>query len=483
MSKRTRLELLSRRLQASTTALALDETWAEKLILSVLELEDAVIDGDWRAIRRTSQQCLGNGIAAHSDLTYRAFDRASRVPNVVAALVDLVLRGVAASPDRGPLVDRLRTSLPSDDEAAAARLGAVLDAVAEGTAAGNAAFTALVRRRPGVLGLPGSHYALASLTRGLLGTIHSEFNAAWEYWESRTDSLLSPDLVPTLGSLINVFDQEQIRKVTKLQACLVGDLDRAETSAAIRDLWHSVGMSAPRLGRALSAGHRAAAAYRDRGSGEQAEEVGSMLAEGGGLIRQSVASAIAGQQLALDVALNESGAPIPLAALARQLPLGDGLRNGRNVDLEDIGELDDDDLVEVRAFVDKVEAVRDADGKLMSIVTVADPSSGASAKATANFVDFRHRGMTPGSFCRFSATVERSNQAGEAVALRIDRLSAAEWSGVQWRFALMDSARRWFQPFPNGHNIVWSLGPHHAASVTEDSDRMGAGELVFLELG
>jgi hypothetical protein len=84
-----------------------------------------------------------------------------------------------------------------------------------------------------------------------------------------------------------------------------------------------------------------------------------------------------------------------------------------------------------------------------------DPSSGAQARAAAIFVDWRHAGLTCGSYCRFSATFHSSlAQLGGEPGLLIDRLPESQLAAIGWRFNFLRSAVRWFEPFRNSHNMT-----------------------------
>ncbi|OSC40279.1 hypothetical protein B8W66_13235 [Mycobacterium decipiens] len=406
---------------------------------------------------------------------------------IAAGVLQRAYQSIADSANRDELVDKLRsaTAEAGGDEAVV-RMQDSFDAIADGKASSAPVWATLAARRPLVLPLGGRDESVAAMVRGALGLVHADFAAAFAHWDARRDDLRDEDrLAPALEKLVAEFSRDLRHHQAAVYAALAvqAPTDRIAQNqiAALVDF---VVSRTRYFARVQAAAYWAVDALHEDGRGGAAERIGLIAATAGGLTRQAIASLAAGLKLSLDLASTDSYEGIEVAEAARTQAFEMTLPNGRNVSLHRLDEVPDSDFVEVSARVAGLSASRDGDGKLIGRLELIDPSSGARAAAAAIFVDWRHVGLTRGSYCSFSAEFRSSLAAlGGVAGLLIDRLPQNQLEKQSWRFRFLRSAKRWFEPYRNGHNMIWSLGPHDTEAVSlADSEVAGASELVFLEL-
>lgn len=486
MSFQNRVAIIQRRLQSYPGA-ERDASLASSLLLEAQAIGQALVEGDWGAMRYRSLRSMGTGMAALYRLQGVAPLRTSDATVAVARTLQNAYRSIAASPNRDELLEKLRIAL---DEVggpdAVARVEDSLAAIAQGNLTETPLWKAHSRRSTFQLPLSGVDQLVAAVTRGLLGLAHFEFNRAFNYWEEHAAELTDKHMVhrPALGELVAGFSRE----LRARQAAIQGALTRKDTLGTVQ---HDIRMlldftlsQTQVFARAQAAASQAITLLIQSGRGGAAEEIGDLAIAAGTATREAIASTAAALALAMKLATaGRDGTDIELVRSASTLPFDTTLPDGRNTKLSKLDELPDGDFVEILAVVEAATAGRDGDGKLLGHLDLTDPSSGAQARAVGIFTDWRHVGVTRGSFCRFSATYHPSlAQLGGQAGLLIDRLAESQLASESWRFAFLRSARYWFEPFRNGHNMFWSMGPHDTSESLEDSDRVGAAELVFLKL-
>jgi hypothetical protein len=441
----------------------------QDLVIAAQSVSVAVARRDWPQTHQRALHALGLADATLSLLRGRAGDRFSAPPVVASWLIEEALRAAAAAPaaTREAAIGRLREAVAARPEQAK-RLEPSLALLERGLTESVPLLESLQRRRrmPG-FAARGVDHALAATTKGLLGLLHTARHDAFEHWSSRQTALLRWPLAPIGRAAIEDFQREIDRHGLRLQGELAADPTGAAAERAADELSSRLREALPPFARLQAALHSGASATLEAGRGQAAERLGALAARAGGLLREAVAATVAGRRLAFDIAQARHGLfEIDLATQARRLPYDAPLSDAKNVELAKLSQQPTGSEVDLAAFVDTARVLHDSHGKLISRLTLLDPSSGARATADALFLDAEHLGITPGCFCLVrGATLPPVN--GAPPSLRVARLGAADLEKRSWRQALLRSAGRWFDVLRNGNQLTWSPGPPSAGGATE----------------
>ena len=213
-----------------------------------------------------------------------------------------------------------------------------------------------------------------------------------------------------------------------------------------------------------------------------AKRIGRVAAVAGSIKREALSSFAAAMVLrvhALGVSLSGSKAKLfgfP-ASYKFQRPIPDG-KLTKVTELEGLAA---DKLIEIRGFVKIIETFRDSDNKLISRLILEESQEGALFAAEAIFLHLRHEGIAPGAYCHIQAFVRDpiSFEGNEIPRLLIDRLSIkSELISQSWKMAFLDLSFPYYERWPNGINLKYSLSPHHP-DEEDANNKLGAAELGF----
>lgn len=215
--------------------------------------------------------------------------------------------------------------------------------------------------------------------------------------------------------------------------------------------------------------------------GTASEHVGELAAEAFNLSRSAFASYASAFYLALHSRLQTQDPKVKKALNnAKTLAFGESIPNGKNYDIAKIGTASDGEFVEVAGFVDAIVTGKDNDGRLITQVTLLDPSSGETVVIAGIYVHLLHIGMTVGSYCRMSGMWEFSSGLNKgAPAIKIDKLSINKLSTKSWITLFQDLSDRFVDRWPGGLNIKFGMSPHESGEEEGDSQLLGAGELIY----
>lgn len=460
----------------------------------MIALRDAVANEDWPIVRRVGAGCLGRSYGARRVLEVEGRTDRHRATSgtELSRLVDNAFIGFAAISDtntRSQVFEKIRDEFETADTSLLDQLKDGLKALEEGDQ--NVSLTTLLGiDKP----LPHSPAALSivcdavigSLVRGLLGLVHADFNLAFIAHETHRPQLADADLQTPMQNLVGEYRSNLRSHQMGLQEALASSADLERVGIAIDGLVSFVELRTPMLARSQAVIFQAANGLLDAGRGGSAEALGHLAADAGGLTREGIASHAAASLIAIELSGRRLDADTSgLHSRAASLSFDVALPNGTNTELSKLNQVAEGKFVEIAGFVQVHKAIRAPDGKLLSRIEILDPSSGALARAVAVFTHLAHAGVTPGGFCRVSGHFKPSSDLfdGEP-AVEIDRLSLADLAKESWRIAFLRSANLWYEPWRNGTNIQWSLGPYriidNGTEVDELASSFGAGELVFL---
>ena len=316
---------------------------------------------------------------------------------------------------------------------------------------------------------------VASLTQGLLGIVHAEFNRTLHAVSVPSGGW------PGIDEAFRAETREFREQLRAGQLAAYGALAGSSEEASMERIAALTGFLEEALPRIAALKHASVRAIQDRLEGRRntaAKELGHTATLAAELTREAIGTHAGAYRLALDL-LDPVVKGGPLRERARSLPFDKAIPNGRNTSLSDVSQADDGAFIEIEGFIDQIRVVRSADGKLIGQLKLGDPTSGASASVAVLFVQPLHVGMTVGACARVSGAFRAQSELldGEP-AVEADRLPLADLADEAWRLALLRSAERYYGTWRNQTNMYWSLGPHE--TVTEDGAPVqGAGELIY----
>ncbi|SHE74951.1 hypothetical protein SAMN02745148_01037 [Modicisalibacter ilicicola DSM 19980] len=481
------------------------------LFETISALPQPVIDHDWQALAKNAGHCLGTGYAAFRQLQGEAI-QASRLEARQARTTDIfagLLATVAKSDRRDAFAESLGETLAKSDPRA--RLEALLakrpplspetlakvhaavttqpgerldiddslDKLARGKTKGVSLLEPYSPKPGDALAKtlePRASFVLACLCRGLLAEVHAQFNLTLAALPERE---FKADLHEAIKHRIAVFADDLEQGQRDLYAALVTRFSQDGIADAALALAGSIERRLPAFVGLQALLRQLTLQLREQGKNTTAERFGSLAVDAGALTREAIASHCAAYRLALAVLGPQPTEDIAMFVKRTDaLPFASDLPDGKNTELKALDASLEDAFVEIEGVVAAVEASRQADGKLIGHLVLLDPSSGARADAVAVFAHLPHAGITRDAFCRLSGVfhAESALLPGRPV-VEIDALSLAELARSSWKIAFLRLAERWFQPWRNGANLAWSLGPHG-----NEQGLFGAGELLFTPL-
>lgn len=409
----------------------------EQIVLALIEQRAAVLQADWNAVEARSLACLGLGCAMlrilRGELRQRAHVRERFASGV--------------KPTESPLDVGTRIRVRSRD------------------------------------------LAIVAAHRGLLGLTHASFNQATEHSERRNerDPGAKPlrahgiDVLPLLQQLTDQFALWLEQGQTALYNAIVQADEPSTIEGAAAALALEIDSCLPQFARAQAGASVAMRRLRVEGKGMAAEKLGRQCVRAGLLTRHALASHVSAHLLGSDLQL---GGSATRSSLMRppfaDLPFNAAFPDGHDIELARIGDVKKGAFVQIRAFVTSARARRLANGMLVSILGLEDPSSGATAEAAAIFAHLPHAGVTPGTVVDLNGLWEPHLSLLDGRAgVKIDTLALATLSQRSWRLAFLHAAEPWFAIWPNGANIAFSLAPQRKAPRPDAADQDGAGELLF----
>lgn len=441
---------------------------AEAALDSLQALRQAVVDADWAQTRLHA-----HAAAAWGKELLELAGRSTAAPVPPSSVASRV-RELAQSRHRAVL-SRYAAALRSDHPELASRYADALDALAAGAAEDQPLLASFERTSMAAERIPLiEETAVAAVVRGLQGQVHDTFQRV-------------VDANPTLDAIATRIE-EPLREIVRAEASWVrsGQLEfyGSRTPSAAADvamrLLPRLAERSVALAPVLARAWRAAETLRAAGKGGASERIGMLSAEGSGVLREFVATFAAAAYIRATA--NQGGSTV--AELIRNAPgtaFEARLPDGRNTELARLPSTADGSVVEVGGFVE--ELVVDRDEKLVSRATVHDPSSDTTAVLAIAFTHLPHRGFVRGAYVRAHGLYRASSVLNDgSPAVEIERMSLAQIARESWRIGLLRLGSPWFERWPNGAHIEWSLGPHRLPAEENAEPDCGACELVFAPL-
>lgn len=322
--------------------------------------------------------------------------------------------------------------------------------------------------------------AVALAVRSLMSLTFANFQSHYTTYLDHVFSgpYLNDEFLNVLQDEVNMFAHQLAVSTKRLHNTLVMGLSPESTA---EELAGNLEESLPRFGR-LQATMRLYAIYlKKENKGAASEKVGELSARAGSLTRSALSSHASAYYLSLQSRKTAPKAKAAqLIAKAASLAFEVDLPNGKNTEISKTGQLADGDYVEVAGFVKAIQTGRDTDNKLITQVTLYDPSSNAEVVAAGIFVHLVHVGLSVDSFCRLSGTWRPTSGLNSGnPAIEIEKLPVNELSAVSWKVSFEDLSDKFIDRWPGGLNISYGLSPHFSGEEEGDSEVLGAGELIY----
>ncbi len=436
-----------------------------------VDLAAAAREMDWETCEASAARTLGVGYGAYRAAMARAADsnRAFGQVSQSKALFDDLMEGAERDSDtRSALTEALSSDASDSFEAIRDELQAALEAAAAVTS-----------------GHSGNHragyWAIAALARGLLGLVHSNFNRGY-LRASATDPQPAVS-ARGLRAEASAYAAQLSDLMCGVYAAAARRQPSDTISTACLGLAAWIEQTLPRFAALQAVYWRLIEALLGAGKGTEAEQAGIEAVAAGGITRDALTAHAAAYSLALELAaptqLPESR---NLLTRAVALPFSGKLPDGKNTEIAQLPTAPDGEFVEIRGFVESSRALRLSDGKLVSRLTVHDPSSEQRTEVAAIFAHLPHAGVTRGSCCRIHGFVRTASNLFESGAgVEVDKLALAVLGKKSWRIAFLRSGRRWYPRWRSGTSIDWSLTPHGPRDQSPGKQPpRGANELIFL---
>lgn len=463
------------RLRASVAPGPEAASFAVDHLLLLRELRQTVADQDWSQASDLASSCSGRGHAAFQLLLDGLEGSAAvgrHVRHARSAYRD-ALRAVFDGPDRDEAVAAFRAasvSFPDDTDDRVRRLLSAFEA-------GEVDHIVDEFFPPSRLENSVPDRALAAsvslLSTGLQGRLQADFNRIYA-------SAGADDTTPHARRLEGLKEESgrvanllRKRQLSLYQAALARDSASTIQDASLA-LARTIEFTLPGFVRVQALIAKAQA------SGRSSAKVGRVTAAAGQLTREALSTHAAAYFLTAMCAKGSSGESLPrFVRAATEMQFDFSLPNGRDTTLRAVSETEDEQYIEIEGYVSKMEVARESgDGKLLSFLYLVDGSGQNETCAVAVFTHLPHRGVTVGSYCRLSGIYRKvSRLRRNHPAIEIDTLSLAEESNRSWRLALLRTGNPWFETWPNGLNLAWSLGAHQPTDP-DDKQHLGAGEFL-----
>jgi len=465
------------------------------LVENIASLREEVLKGDWKQVKIASASCLGLATGAKRLLENEVDSVVERQNSIrkVSEKIDMILRDGLLSEDNdlkdivfssienglAPHKEKLtefKTNFQKFKNGDTNDLPITKLAINDKLVSKESVQFTLVRE-----------VAIACASRGLIGLMHADFNMTLESGKKVVAELSEDfDAKSDVNSIYIEYSKSLDGLIQQLYVAMTNPNPKKTSHKPLIELLDFIERRLPAFARAQAWMYTLALKLKNSGKGGAAEEIGKIAAKAGHITRESIAAHVSCLRILLELSSIKSTDKVDeLFSRSSSIPFDRKVPNAKDVELSLLKQSKEGDFVEISGFVVGHEALRTQDNKLISRLTILDPSSGISAKAVAIFTHLAHMGVTIGSYCRING-VYRENSIfleGES-GLEIDRLSLSELEKSSWYLSFLGLSERWYQAWRNGTNMKWGLGPQFVigdinGELDEKASSFGAGELIF----
>ncbi len=318
-------------------------------------------------------------------------------------------------------------------------------------------------------------------TKSLMALAYANFHQHNEFIsETQSVAAHGDEFLDLLIEPVDSFEGDLSAHLKGLYSDLVTDKGVSQGAEKIMQFLEE---NLPEYCRTQAVIRQYAIALKDAGRGTASEKVGALAVRAGDVTREAFAAYSSAYYLSLQSTVGTGSKKArSILKKSNSYSFDKSFPNGKNVSIAKVDDLNDGDYVEVIGQVKSIETGRDSDDKLVTQVTLYDPSSKTEMTAAAVYVHFRHIGLLEGSYARVSGTWKSGSVINHNnPALEIEKLSVNELSKASWRIAFLDLSDKFVDRWPGGFNIQFGVAPHISTPEGDDSESeiLGAGELIF----
>ena len=217
-----------------------------------------------------------------------------------------------------------------------------------------------------------------------------------------------------------------------------------------------------------------------QGTKREASRIGRVAAEAGDINREAISSFSAAMVLKVHAyGVPLSGSKAKLFDFSSSYKFHKSIPDGKITKVKDLDKIASDRLIEMRGFVKVIDTFRDSSNKLISRLIMEESREGALYAVEAIFLHLKHEGIALGTYCHIQAFVRDpiSFEGNKIPRLLIDKLSIkTKLIKQSWKVAFLDLSFPYYERWPNGLNLKFSLSPHQLDSDSA-MHKLGAAEL------
>ncbi len=447
------------------------------------EQRSALIEDNWELLEQLAYKGIGQCYANQTEIRQKMGVTAANSAAVTSTFKDMLIAQAQDPQTRQAFFSALKDSLlqlnPNSDQ----ELLDGLDELANGQIDNNPVIdmvtNMLNQSDPEERYKSAIEGTAALAARSIIALAHVNFRKQSQTIDTVDFSTFPADFDTNLKEEVELIEEALLYAVTNIYSGIqAGDNLELICNEAIQVVESNIGI----LARIQASIRRYALSLKEAGKGGKSEKVGNLAAKAGDLTREAYAIYAAAYYMLLEENNPHRSTKFDdLISSANTIQLNKTLPNGKNTDIPKVGDADDGDFIETAGFVTNIEAFRSNDNKLISRVTLHDPSSNTSVELIGIFTHLRHMGLQEDSYCRLSGIYHSASPLNSGnPAIQISKLSINDLSKTIWRVAFLDFADKFVDRWPNGYNIQYGLAPHISdANAATESKIQGAGELIF----
>ena len=319
----------------------------------------------------------------------------------------------------------------------------------------------------------------ALAARSIIALAHVNFRKQSQTIDTVDFSTFPADFDTSLKEEIELIEEAFLDAVTNIyNGIKAGDNLDSICKAAISVVENNIG----KFARIQASIRSYALSLKNAGKGGKSEKVGNIAAKAGDLTREAYAIYAASYYMLMEENNPHRSTKFDdLISSASTIQFNKTLPNGKNTDIPKVDNANDGDFIETAGFVKNIEAFRSNDNKLISRVTLHDPSSNTNVELIGIFTHLRHMGLQEDSYCRLSGIYHSASPLNSGKpTIQISKLPINDLSKTIWKVAFLDLADKFVDRWPNGYNIQYGLAPHISdVNADTESKMQGAGELIF----
>lgn len=320
---------------------------------------------------------------------------------------------------------------------------------------------------------------VALAVRSLMALTYTEFHRHNEAVADIDFSTYGDNFYNYIKSTVDCFYEELESSMKMIHGSLVMGLSPV---AAADELADKILNALPTFGRVQATIRNYALSLKNAGKGMASEKAGEIAVISGDLTRSAFTAYAAAYYLSLQSSVaNQDKKVKDVIGKAQFLSYDTAFPNGKDVEISKVNTLTDGEYVEVAGFVDSIEVGRDNDNKLITQITLHDPSSNSKVVAAGIFVHLRHIGLQEGAFCRLSGVWQSESGINKNnPAIEIEKLSISELASKSWKILFQSSVDKFVERWPGSLNIKIGLS-HHVSDAENETESLilGAGELIY----